>query len=208
MVEQGDCDISQEQAADGLVHPSVMPERAGESDPDRPHRHCDQRHRDLRRERRRSGRCVPYHRSSEAAQHERSLAADDDQARLRRQRDAQRGQDQRRRALQRVLPGEAARESAFVDEGVDLQRVFADRGHEHAEQNHRHDERADGNGDRLRGTPQAIAPHWGSHGAARGQHHGRVGHQSFPRPYLPLPRSDSSSAPGRRRSGSPAHPMQ
>ena len=43
-------------------------------------------------------------RRGEAAEHQRALAADDDEAEPRRDRDAERGEDQRRGAQQRVLP--------------------------------------------------------------------------------------------------------
>ena len=86
-----------------------------------------QRHADLRRQRRACAPCaVSDHGCGQAAEHERAFAADDDEASLRRQRHAQRRQDQRRGALQRVLPREAAAESAFVDERVDFERILAD----------------------------------------------------------------------------------
>ena len=73
------------------------------------------------------------------ADQQRAFAADDDQAELRRQRRAQRGQDQRRRARQRVLPGEPGAERALVHVEVEVERVLAEQRDEDAE----HDERAD-----------------------------------------------------------------
>ena len=98
-------------------------------------------HRELHDERRR-----PLHRQRGAggrqrADQERAFAADDDHAELRRQRRAQRGQDQRRGARQRVLPGEPGAERALVHVEIEIERVLAEQRDEDAEHRERADQR-------------------------------------------------------------------
>ena len=66
-------------------------------------------------------------RGSKAAKHQRAFAADDDKADARRQRHAQRGQDQRRGTLQRVLQRKRGAEAAALDELEKLDRRLAQR---------------------------------------------------------------------------------
>ena len=68
------------------------------------------------------------------ADQQRAFAADDHQAELRRQRGAQRGQDQRRGAGQRVLPGEPGAERALIHVAVEIERILAEQRDEDAEQ--------------------------------------------------------------------------
>ena len=112
MVHQRDGDIGQQQAGDGLVDGAVVAQRS--------------RRRRSRCRRRPCRRCpsatMPtkdgapatrdgHRRGGDAAEHERALAADDDEAEPRRQRDAERREQQRRGALQRVLDREPASRS-------------------------------------------------------------------------------------------------
>ena len=79
---------------------------------------------------------VSTDRGGETAEHERALAADHHQAHARRQRDTERGEHERRRARERVLPGKRAGEGTAIDQRVHLDRRLADRRHEHAEHDH------------------------------------------------------------------------
>ena len=156
VVEHGDGDIGEEQARDRLVHAAVLPERAGQRDPEPARDHPRDGHRQLDCHRRRAGQEMPGDGGGEAAEHERPFAADHHQPGLRGHRDAERGQDERGRARQRVLPRERAREPAAVDQRVHLERVLPQHRHEHAEDEHRHGERADGDHERLRRPAEAA----------------------------------------------------
>jgi len=92
---------------------------------------------------------VTDHGRREATEHERALAADDHEPGLGGERDAERGEDERRGAGQRVLPGERAGERAAVDERVDLERILPEHGHEEPEQRHGGRQRADRDRQRL-----------------------------------------------------------
>src|SRR5262249_24365870 len=100
-------------------------------------------------------------------------AADYDQPGLSRECDEERGEYQRCSPLQRVLPCEAAREAALVDQGVHLQRILSDQPDEDTEQNHRYEKSTDRNDDGLGSTPHAIGRERCST-RADGKRHGRA----------------------------------
>ena len=87
---------------------------------------------------------------------QRAFAADDDHAELRGQRRAQRGQDQRRRARQRVLPGEPGAERALVHVEIEVERVLAEQGDEYPEHAERGDQRRARNQDVFDGPAVAL----------------------------------------------------
>ena len=94
-------------------------------------------------------------RGSKAAEHERAFAADDHQADARRQRDAERGQDQRRRALQGILQRERRAESAALDELEKFDRRLSERQQEQREQQRRDPERQQRDDDVFGATTNA-----------------------------------------------------
>ena len=75
---------------------------------------------------------------------QRAFAADDHQAELRRQRRAQRREDERRGAGQRVLPGEPGAERALVHVEIEVERVLAEQRDEDAERDERRQQRTSG----------------------------------------------------------------
>ncbi len=101
---------------------------------------ADQRHRDRR--------------GGEAAEHQRALAADHDEADARRDRHRERGEDQRRGALQRVLEREGGAEAAAPDIGDEVDRRLADREQKQREQQRRDDQREQRNRDIFGIRPQ------------------------------------------------------
>ena len=123
-VHDGDADIGQQQRGDRLVDAAGVAQIADNADPERADDHAGDRHHGERDERR---RLVEHqrdrdHRGDEAAEHQRALAADHDEADARRHRDGERGEDQRRRALQRVLQRKGGAEAAALHELEELDR--------------------------------------------------------------------------------------
>jgi hypothetical protein len=167
VVEDGDGDIGEEQARDRLVHAAVLPERAGQRDPETARDHPRDGHRQLDCHRWPAREQMPGDGGGEAAEHECPFAADHHQPGLCGHRDAKRGQDERGRARQRVLPRERAREPAPVDQRVHLERVLAQHRHEDAEDEHRHGEGADGDHERFRRPAEAAGSGQGGHGRTR-----------------------------------------
>ena len=141
----------------------------GQRDPHAAGHHAGERHRELHHERRRAGQQMPGHRGRQSAQHQRAFAADDHQPGLGGQRDAQRGEDQRRGARQRVLPGERARETALVDERIDFERILAKYGDEQPEQDHRRQQRTGRDRNRF-----SAAAAWPKRGRSRAVRHRRL----------------------------------
>ena len=86
---------------------------------------------------------------------QRALAADDDEAELRRQRRAQRGEDERRRAGERVLPGEPGAERALVHVEIEIERVLAEQRDEDPERDERRHQRERGDDDVFRRAADA-----------------------------------------------------
>ena len=110
--------------------------------------------------------------ASEAAQHERAFAADDDEADARRHGHAQRSQDEGRGPLQRVLPGERRAEATAPDQGKELLRRLAEHQKEQRKNDQRDQHRADGNHNLLRRGPEPRG-HIGAPGRRLGQGGGR-----------------------------------
>ena len=136
MIEQGYRDIGQQQTGDGLVDAAVLPKRTRECDPQPAQQHGEQRHCQLHQDRWHAAEIMPRDGRGQSAEYQRAFAADDHQPCLRRQRDAERGEDQRRGAHQRILPGEGAAERALVHERIDLERILAQHRDEDPEQEH------------------------------------------------------------------------
>ena len=90
------------------------------------------------------------------AHQQRALAADDDEAELRRQRRAQRREDERRCAGQRVLPGEPGAEGALVHVEIEVERILAEQRDEDAEGDERRHQGERGNDDVFRRAADAI----------------------------------------------------
>ena len=147
-VHDRDADVGQQQRRDRLVDAPRVAQEAGESDPEGAddhgeHRHdreCDERRRDADHRDRDSG-------GGKAAKHERALAADHDEAKTRGNRHRERGQDERRRALQRVLEREGRSEAASPDIVDEVDRRLADREEKKSEQRRRNRKRKHRDGD-------------------------------------------------------------
>jgi hypothetical protein len=146
IVEDRQRDVDQQQARDGFVDAAVLAQRARERDPeaagqhagDRHHEIDDQRRRPLKDERRR-GRAQCAHQQS-------PLTADDHHAELRRQSRAQRRQNERRGARERVLPGEPGAEGALVHIEIEVGGILAEQHDKDPErdQSRENGERGDG----------------------------------------------------------------
>jgi hypothetical protein len=98
---------------------------------------------------------APKHRErgtggAQRADQKRALAADDHHAELRRQRRAERGENERRGAGQRVLPGEPGAERALVHIEIEIERVLPERRDEDAEQHQRGQQGQHGDDDIFR----------------------------------------------------------
>jgi hypothetical protein len=115
------------QAGDGFVDAAVVAENADEADP---HRADERRGNDHQRHdhpgRRPADERDGDRRCREAAEHEGTLAADDDHAEPSRHSDAERGEDERRRAHQRVLPRKGSAEAAAPEQVEELGRRLAE----------------------------------------------------------------------------------
>ena len=94
---------------------------------------------------------------AQRADQQRPFAADDDHAELRRQRRAQRGQNQRRGARQRVLPGEPGAERALVHIEIKIERIFAEQRDKDAEQHQRSHQSERGDDDIFRRAAELPA---------------------------------------------------
>ena len=115
-------------------------------------------------------------RGGEAAKHERPLAADHDEADARGDRHRERRQDQRRRALQRVLERERGAEAAAPDIGDEIDRRLADRQQKDSEQRRRDREREQRDDDIFRIGAQLQR----EVGTARSATRLRSGHEAAP----------------------------
>ncbi len=157
-----------------------MPQRADEADPGRAGEHGCERHQGHHEDRQRdAGEGQRHHRRDEPAQHERPLPADDDEARARRQRDAERGEDERGGAQQRVLPREGGAEAALPDEPEKIGRRFAERQQEDREQPAGHGDREERDDDVFGAGAEPVQPFRGG-GRAHGRRGGlrSVGHRA------------------------------
>ncbi len=94
--------------------------------------------------------------AAKSAEHQRALAADHDETDAGGNGDRESGQNQRRRALQRVLEGERGAESAAPDVSDEIGRRLADRQEKDGEQPRRDNEREQRNDDIFRIDPQPI----------------------------------------------------
>jgi hypothetical protein len=141
VVEDRKRDVDEQQARNGFVDAAILSECAGEQYPQAAADHAGGDHRELYDERRGCGHCERDRRGGERAHQERAFAADDDEAQLRRQRRAQRGQYQGRRAAQRVLPGEPGAERALIHVEVKVERVLAEQRDKDAEHHERASQR-------------------------------------------------------------------
>ena len=140
-VHDRDGDVGQQQAGDGLVDAAIVAQHADEADPDGAgQRRGDDHHRHdepaaSAQPMKRDG----DRRRGEAAEHQRALAADDDQAEPRRDRDAERGEDQRRRRAPACSATRTACRSRRPEEREELDRRLAEDEQEDREE-HRRDE--------------------------------------------------------------------
>jgi hypothetical protein len=154
MVHQRDGDVGEQQAGDRLVDAAPLAQRAGQRDPESTHRHRRHGHGELDHERRSARGGNAGRGGRDAAHDQRALVADDDEAEPCRQRRAERGEDKRRGARQRVLPREPAAEGALIHQCECLQRV--DAGIDEEQQTERDRRRQQGqrrNGNALEGLP-------------------------------------------------------
>ena len=103
----------------------------------------------------------------ERADQQRAFAADDHHAELRRQRRAQRGQDQRRGARQRVLPGEPGAERALIHVEIEVERVLPEQRDEDAEQHERANQRERGDEDVFGRAAELREQKWAGEEARR-----------------------------------------
>ena len=156
MIEHGERDVDQQQAGNRLIDAAVLPQASREHDPEAAAKHSGAYHRGLHDERGRPWHRERRRRRRECADQERAFAADDHHAELRRQRRAKCGQDQRRRARQRVLPGEPGPECALVHVEIKIERIFSEHGHEYAEQAERAEKRRARNQDVFDGCAMAL----------------------------------------------------
>ena len=120
VVHQRDGDIGQQQAGDRLVDAAIVAQRTGEPDPDTAGDHPGNGHAQQHHDGRRAQQGHGHGGGRQPAHHQRSLAADHHQAEPRGNGDAESGEQQRRGALQAVLPGEPATEAALPDQFVGL----------------------------------------------------------------------------------------
>ena len=95
MVHQRDGDIGHQQTRDGLVHATVVPQRADRADPERPGQHRRKNHPKQCDRRRRPEEHDADGSRGDAAEHDRALAADHHEAEPRRQRHAERCEQER-----------------------------------------------------------------------------------------------------------------
>ena len=118
-VHDGDGDVGEQQRGDRLVDAAIVPQPAGEADPDRADQHRRDRH-DRQADDRPASRRVTSGMAIAAAEKPPSTsapsAADHGQADARGNGEGKPGQDQRRGALQRVLDGEGRAEAAGPDQ--------------------------------------------------------------------------------------------
>ena len=119
---------------DRLVHSAPNSQVAAAADPDRPRERSAHEHRRKNDDRRSTQKQDPCRRRRETADHERSLAADDDEPRARGKRRAERGEQERRGALQGVLEREPGPERAADHLCVHVEGIVSRERHEGPEQ--------------------------------------------------------------------------
>ncbi|RMR94874.1 hypothetical protein ALP75_204397 [Pseudomonas syringae pv. actinidiae] len=123
--EQRQGDVGKQQAADRLIDPTALAHQATQADPQRAHGHCRQRHAGQHQSRRQVSQPQGGDRRGQCAEHQCAFAADNNQPGPCRQSDAERGQHQRRCALQGVLQREPGAKRAFADQLQCLPRRLA-----------------------------------------------------------------------------------
>ncbi len=217
VVEERDGDVAQEQRGDGLVDPATVAQPAGKADPEPAGERARQRHSREARHGRDAGERRAGRRGSQPAEHEGPFAADDDEPELRRQRHAERGEEEGRRALQRVGDGEGRAEAAAPDEAREFGRRVSLQAEEQREGGEACEDREDRQEDGL--DPPAGGVREPAHGRGQGggeiEAHGcrsaRLRPSSRRRPRRGSPSSrarsrfrDSSGRP--RRPGCPCCP--
>src|SRR5436190_2571232 len=156
VVHQGDGDIVEKKTADRLVDAPVIAQAAGETDPEPARRHTSEHHRGDDRPVRSARKDRRDRYGGERSDDQGALGADHDEPEPSRQGGTERGEHQRRRPLQRVLPGEPASEGAAVDRLVHPERVGSGQCHEHPEKDEGHCQSPRGDGQRL-GGPSRTA---------------------------------------------------
>ena len=142
VVQQGDRDVVEEQAADRLVDSAERAQRSGEGDPAaadgeprRGHRHRDEQRREIAEAEAAGGRRQP-------ADDERAFASDDHEPEPRWNRGAERREHEGRGPEQRVLHRERGPERAAVHLVEDVERIRPCQGDEPAEESQRDGQRA------------------------------------------------------------------
>jgi hypothetical protein len=165
-----DGDVEHQQRRDGFVDAAVVAQRADAADPQPARQHGGERHHAEQQE---TGRPVDHRNgdrgSGKAAEHQRPLAADNDEPEPRRDGHAQRRENERRGAHQRVLPGKAGAEAAAPDQREEVHRRLAQQQQEHREKDARHDQRQQRNDHIFRRASdpvQKIGRQTGSNGHA------------------------------------------
>jgi hypothetical protein len=122
----------------------------GERDPRPAHRHGREHHRTLHHERRRAREEQRGRGRGQRSHQQRAFAADDDEAELRGERRAERGEDERGGARQRVLPGEPGAERALIHVEIKIDRVLPEQRDEDAERDQCRRQRKRGDDDVFR----------------------------------------------------------
>ncbi len=114
--EQCQGDVRKQQAADRFIDPATLAHPATQTNPQCAHGHCCDGHAGKHQTGWQIAEPQGCHCGSQAAQYQRAFTADDDQPGPCGQGDAQRGEHQRRGALQSVFQGEPRAERAFADQ--------------------------------------------------------------------------------------------
>ncbi len=200
LVEDRKRDIDQQQARDRLVDAAIVLQAPGQRDPQPASRHAGHDHGELHDDRRRIRQRQRRRGGGERAHEQRALAADDHESELRGQRGAQRREDQRRRAAQRVLPREPGAERALVHIEVEIDRVLAEQRDENAERHERATSASAGMTTYSAAPPNLTVESVGSNPELRSTGAGAPT-SAFTKSLRSLPRPDSSSSQVRDRSG-------
>ena len=95
MVKKGDGNVSHQKRGNSFIHPALDAQRANCTDPKSAKDHACQHHKHHAKGGRHPNNRRAHHGRRQAAQHNRSLAADNDQPQTCGQRHTQRGKDQR-----------------------------------------------------------------------------------------------------------------
>ena len=112
---------------------AVVLQCPGQRNPQAARGHAGERHRELNRDRRRIRYNQRRRRGGKRPDQQRSFPADDDETKLCRQCCTEGGENDRRRAAQRVLPREPGAEGPLVHVKIEVSRVLARQGDENPE---------------------------------------------------------------------------